>query len=100
MVNVHHHFTHLVDSFQNLLDDRLQHANSGIVMSTAKLFLKLTENIPNVYKQVIAQLKAPLLTLLDSSTPELCATCLNHIAILSYRSPGLFEQEYHYFFVK
>lgn len=36
----------------NLLEDRLQHANSAVVLATIKLFLHLTLDMADVHQQV------------------------------------------------
>lgn len=41
-----------VFDIMNLLEDRLQHANSAVVLGTAKLFLHLTLSMPEVHLQV------------------------------------------------
>jgi hypothetical protein len=36
----------------NLLEDRLQHANSAVVLATTKVFLHLTMSMADVHQQV------------------------------------------------
>jgi len=36
----------------NLLEDRLQHANSAVVLATIKLFMQLTLSMTDVHQQV------------------------------------------------
>lgn len=36
----------------NLLEDRLQHANSAVVLATIKVFLNLTMSMADVHQQV------------------------------------------------
>lgn len=37
----------------NLLEDRFKHASSSVVLGTIKVFLHLTKDDPNLYKQVL-----------------------------------------------
>lgn len=41
-----------VYDIMNLLDDRLTHSNSAVVMATIKLFLHLTLAMPATHQQV------------------------------------------------
>lgn len=43
---------------QNLLEDRIKHANSAVVMATAKVFLHFTRNSGKVHAQVYSHLKS------------------------------------------
>lgn len=37
----------------NLLEDRLQHANSAVVLATIKVFLQMTMSMADVHQQVL-----------------------------------------------
>ena len=39
-------------SSQNVLDDRLKHTNSGVVLGTISLFLHLTQDLPDLHQDV------------------------------------------------
>ena len=54
----------------NALEDRMQHANSAVVMAAAKIFLLLTLPMVSTHQEVLERVKAPLLTHATSSTPE------------------------------
>lgn len=41
-----------VFDFMNVLDDRLSHSNSAVVMATVKMFLHYTLNMPATHQQV------------------------------------------------
>lgn len=41
-----------VYDFMNVLDDRLSHSNSAVVMATVKLFLHYTLTMPATHQQV------------------------------------------------
>lgn len=45
------------------------------------------------------RLKAPLLTAAGNS-PDLSYVAIQHIQLLLVRSPGLFENEYKFFYIK
>ena len=42
-----------VYDIMNVLDDRLSHSNSAVVMATVKLFLHLTLRMPATHQQVL-----------------------------------------------
>ena len=42
---------------QNVLDDRLRHANLGVVLGAVRLFLHLTEHMPHLHKDVHDRIK-------------------------------------------
>ena len=46
-----------VYDIMNVLDDRLAHSNSAVVMATVKLFLHLTLRMPATHQQVPAHCK-------------------------------------------
>ena len=45
-----------VYDFMNVLDDRLSHSNSAVVMATVKMFLHYTLSMPATHQQVTHQL--------------------------------------------
>ena len=53
-------------SLQNVLDDRLRHANLGVVLGAVRLFLHLTDDMPNLHKDIHERMKGKVvLSLLD-----------------------------------
>lgn len=42
-----------VYDFMNVLDDRLSHSNSAVVMATVKMFLHYTLSMPATHQQVM-----------------------------------------------
>eukprot|EP00897_Mesotaenium_endlicherianum_P009523 jgi/Mesen1/859/ME000114S10944 len=84
----------------NLLEDRLQHANSAVVLATTKVFLHLTLSMADVHQQVYERIKAPLLTLMSTSNAEQSYAVLSHLSLLVARAPMLFAQDYKHFFCR
>eukprot|EP00271_Cylindrocystis_brebissonii_P008450 TRINITY_DN22760_c0_g1_i1.p1 TRINITY_DN22760_c0_g1~~TRINITY_DN22760_c0_g1_i1.p1 ORF type:complete len:662 (-),score=187.19 TRINITY_DN22760_c0_g1_i1:319-2133(-) len=84
----------------NLLEDRLQHANSAVVLATTKVFLHLTLSMADVHQQVYERIKAPLLTLMSASSPEQAYAILSHLALLVQRAPVLFAPDYKHFYCR
>ncbi|KAK1284825.1 Beta-adaptin-like protein A [Acorus calamus] len=82
----------------NLLEDRLQHANGAVVLATVKVFLHLTMSMADVHQQVYERIKAPLLTLVSSGSPELSYAVLSHLHLLVMRAPYLFSSDYKHFY--
>lgn len=82
----------------NLLEDRLQHANGAVVLATIKLFLQLTLSMTDVHQQVYERIKAPLLTLVSSGSPEQSYAVLSHLHLLVMRAPMLFASDYKHFY--
>ncbi|KAK6249096.1 hypothetical protein QUC31_020661 [Theobroma cacao] len=82
----------------NLLEDRLQHANGAVVLATIKVFLQLTLSLTDVHQQVYERIKAPLLTLVSSGSPEQSYAVLSHLHILVMRAPYIFSSDYKHFY--
>lgn len=82
----------------NLLEDRLQHANGAVVLATAKVFLHLTLSMTDVHQQVYERIKAPLLTLVSSGSPEQSYAVLSHLHLLVMRAPYVFSADYKHFY--
>lgn len=82
----------------NLLEDRLQHANSAVVLATIKVFLHVTLSMTDVHQQVFERIKAPLLTLVSTGSPELSYAVLSHLHLLVMRAPMLFSSDYKHFY--
>ncbi|KAM1970108.1 hypothetical protein ACFX16_017230 [Malus domestica] len=82
----------------NLLEDRLQHANGAVVLATTKVFLQLTLSMTDVHQQVYERIKAPLLTLVSSGSPEQSYAVLSHLHLLVMRAPFIFSSDYKHFY--
>ncbi|KAJ0989268.1 hypothetical protein J5N97_007624 [Dioscorea zingiberensis] len=82
----------------NLLEDRLQHVNAAVVLATIKLFLHMTMSMTDVHQQVYERIKAPLLTLVSTSSPEQSYAVLSHLHLLVMRAPMLFSSDYKHFY--
>ncbi|XP_058113759.1 beta-adaptin-like protein A [Magnolia sinica] len=82
----------------NLLEDRLQHANGAVVLATTKVFLHLTMSMTDVHQQVYERIKAPLLTLVSTGSPEQSYAVLSHLHLLVMRAPMLFSSDYKHFY--
>lgn len=90
--------TNEIFDIMNLLEDRLQHANGAVVLATIKLFLQLTLSMTDVHQQVYERIKAPLLTLVSSGSPEQSYAVLSHLHLLVMRAPMLFSSDYKHFY--
>jgi hypothetical protein len=84
----------------NLLDGCLKVANSAVVLAATKCFLKVTQELPDIQRQVFLRLKTPLLTLIASSSNEISYAVLCHITLIVDRAPGVFDEEFKQFFCK
>ena len=84
----------------NLLEERLKHSNSAVVLGATKIFLHLTQNMPTVHQQVYARLRAPLLTLVAGGIFEQSYVCLKHIKLIASRSPDVFAGDFKNFFCR
>ncbi len=84
----------------NLLEERLKHSNSAVVLAATKVFLNLTQDMPAVHSQVYARLKAPMLTLMTGGVFEQGFVCLKHIALLTSRAPSVFCDVYKHFYCR
>ncbi|KAJ7965994.1 Beta-adaptin-like protein [Quillaja saponaria] len=82
----------------NLLEDRLHHANGAVVLAAIKVFLQLTLSMTDVHQQVYERIKAPLLTLVSSGSPEQSYAVLSHLHLLVTRAPYIFSADYKHFY--
>ncbi|KAJ7958599.1 Beta-adaptin-like protein [Quillaja saponaria] len=82
----------------NLLEDRLQHANGAVVLASIKVFMQLTLSMTDVHQQVYERIKAPLLTLVSSGSPEQSYAVLSHLHLLVIRAPYIFSEDYKHFY--
>lgn len=91
----------------SLLEGILTYSNPGVLLAVVKVFLKHTKNSPNVNKQVLLRLQAPLITLMSAAESgenyELSYVVLQHIHLLAARYAArykLFQDDYKHFFCK
>ena len=84
----------------NLLEERLKHSNSAVVLAATKVFLNLTQDMPQVHAQVYTRLKAPMLTLMTGGIFEQGFACLKHIALLTQRAPSVFSDDFKHFYCR
>eukprot|EP00727_Mastigamoeba_balamuthi_P010825 m51a1_g6365 Adaptor protein complex 4 (AP-4), beta subunit (762) ;mRNA; f:113676-116347 len=90
-----------VIDIMNLLDDKLQHSNSAVVMATAKVFVQLTEPYPDIHRQVYTRIKTPILLLVEAAgSPEIVYPLLQHLKLCLTRFPDLLENEAKHFFIR
>jgi AP-4 complex subunit beta-1 len=91
-----------VFAIMNILDPVLRISNSGVVLSTIKCFLVLTESLPDLQPQVIARAKPPMLTLITGGCSEVQYSVLKHLQILIPRpsARGIFDEDFRQFFVR
>ncbi|KAL8138674.1 hypothetical protein V2J09_004675 [Rumex salicifolius] len=85
-------------NIMNLLEDRLQHANSAVVLATTKVFLHMTLSMTDVHQQVFERIKTPLITLVSTGSPEQSFAVLSHLHLLVMRAPMLFSSDYKHFY--
>ena len=57
-------------SSQNVLDDRLKHANSGVVLGTISLFLHFTQDLPDLHQDVYGRIHSEPSTLSHTTHPS------------------------------
>ncbi|KAG0560601.1 hypothetical protein M758_10G187600 [Ceratodon purpureus] len=84
----------------NILEDRLQHTNSAVVLAAIKVFLHLTISMADIHQQVYERIKAPLLTLVNSGSAEQTYAVLSHLHLLVLRAPVLFSNDYKHFYCR
>lgn len=85
----------------NLLDPVLRTSNSGAVLATIRAFLAMANYASeDISMQVVARVKAPLITHVSSGSPELIYCLLQNVETLVELCPGIFDDEYRQFYVK
>ncbi|KAL3162975.1 hypothetical protein ABBQ32_009407 [Trebouxia sp. C0010 RCD-2024] len=89
-----------VYDFMNVLDDRLSHSNSAVVMATVKMFLHYTLTMPATHQQVLERIKDPLMTLLSRDHFETAFAVLCHFHLIAQRAPIIFSQIYTTFYCR
>jgi vesicle coat complex subunit len=87
----------------NILDALLKQSSSAVVLAVTKIFMDLTSNRRELQLEVMKRLRAPLLTLMATATPELAYTVLVHIQALCMRGvqhSEVFGSEFKQFFCR
>ena len=89
----------------NLLEDRLRHNNSAVVLATVRVFLHLTLSHEDVHQAVYERIKAPLFTLAAATSGsgggnEAAFAVWAHLHLLVTRAPSLFAKDYRQFFCR
>lgn len=89
----------------NVLDERLKHSSSSIVLGCVKIFLNFTKDYPTIHKQVYERIQSPLITMMTSGevtgSYELAYIVLSHILfIVSRGGHEYFEREYKHFYCR
>ena len=84
----------------NLLEDRLKHSNSAVVLATTKVFLNFTVGNAPLHEEVYRRLKSPMLTLIGSASHELSFSVLGHVQALVTRAPHVFSDSFKEFFCR
>eukprot|EP00754_Rhynchopus_humris_P021447 Rhum_TRINITY_DN14746_c24_g1::Rhum_TRINITY_DN14746_c24_g1_i1::g.115292::m.115292 len=87
-------------NIMNILEESLWGSNSAVILATTHLFLNLTQNLPQLHRQVYSRLKEPLLTLIATAPMETAYTCLCHLKLLISREPEVFADKYKDFYCR
>ena len=94
------------EAFQimNLLDPVLRTTDSGATMATIRAFLSLADHVGEdpvaMKRQIVARIKAPVVTQISSGSSEIMFALLKHVEILAEICPGVFDDEYRQFYVR
>ncbi|VEU41041.1 unnamed protein product [Pseudo-nitzschia multistriata] len=91
----------------NLLDPVLKSSSSATVLATVRAFLSMVESIAStpeemqeIKQQIVARVKAPLVTLVASGSNESCYVLLKQVETLVELCPGSFDDEYRQFYTR
>ena len=89
----------------NLLDPVLRTASCSAVLATVKAFLSMVDQIggddtDEMKRQVVQRVKAPLVTLMASGSPEMEYVLLKQVEALVELCPGSFDDEYRQFYIR
>jgi AP-4 complex subunit beta-1 len=72
-------------------------------VATIKAFLSLAEHLGEeveMKKQIVARIKAPIVTQISSGSSEIMYSLLKHVEVLTHICPGVFDDEYRQFYVR
>ena len=64
---------------QNVLDDRLRHANLGVVLGAVRLFQHLTDDMPHLHKDIHDRIKGE--SVVRSCVHVYTCTCTVHVCV-------------------
>ena len=78
----------------------MRHSNSALVLSTTKVFLNLTQDMPNVNREVYKRIKTPILTLISNPNHAMAYPVVAHAAILARKRSEIFSDSYKQFFCR
>ena len=84
----------------NLLDNKLQSAHSGVVLSCVNFFMQLSQHDSDLYRQVIDRVREPLITATLTAPFEISYACLSQLHLLVVREPRLFMAYYREFYLR
>jgi AP-4 complex subunit beta-1 len=89
----------------NLLEDRLKHASSSVLLGAVKVFINLTKDDKTLSKDVHERLAGPLITMMASAGTtehyEICYNIISHIYFLCLRGGSeCFKDDFKQFFLK
>ena len=91
----------------NLLDPVLRSSSSATVLATVRAFLSMidsigstSEEVQEIKEQIVSRVKAPLVTLVASSSDETCYALLKQVDYLVQLCPGSFDDEYRQFYTR
>lgn len=89
----------------NILEERLKHSSSSVVLGCIKIFLNYTKDNQLMTRQVYSRIQSPLITLFASAEVtgayELAYCVLAHIHLIISRGAGsVFENDFKSFFCK
>eukprot|EP01061_Rhynchopus_euleeides_P012118 TRINITY_DN21728_c4_g1_i1.p1 TRINITY_DN21728_c4_g1~~TRINITY_DN21728_c4_g1_i1.p1 ORF type:complete len:765 (+),score=334.67 TRINITY_DN21728_c4_g1_i1:132-2426(+) len=87
-------------NIMNLMEESLRGSNSAVILGATHLFLNLTQNLPQLHRQVYTRLKDPLLTITATAPMETAYTCLCHLKLLISREPEVFADKYKDFYCR
>jgi len=94
-------------NIMNLLDSVLKSSSSATVLATVRAFLSMVdsigstpEEIQEIKVQIVARVKAPLVTLVASGSNESCYVLLKQVEALVQLCPGSFDDEYRQFYTR
>ena len=89
----------------NLLEDRLKHASSSVLLGAVKVFINLTKDDKTLSKDVQERLASPLITIMASAGTtenyEICYNVISHIKFICFRGGNeFFKYDFKQFFLK
>ena len=104
VINMVHKYTPASEeemfNIMNLLEESLWGSNCAVILAATHLFLSLTQNLPQLHRQVYTRLKEPLLTITATAPMETAFTCLCHLKLLISREPEVFADKYKDFYCR